>query len=245
MISPGRRRAFIDRIITRIDPEYKDILTTYEKTLRQRNAYLKRLSKHYFDCGDLDFADTQLAFWTKEIAKRNAEIMQLRERYIDIIGKSTQGVKMKYLPSININSGGFLGMIRVDDLAKQIECQLNEKLKRDIILGYSNLGIHRDDWALKTDKDIHRFGSRGEKRLALINVIFSIQNLHKDYLEYYPILLLDDISSELDDINVVKILSSEYLSKQQVFLTSIREDKNIKGFRKAKNKVIDLNKALN
>jgi DNA replication and repair protein RecF len=239
MISPGKRRTFIDRIITRIDPEYHELIVKYERILRQRNAYLKRLSKNYFDTGELNFTDSQLAFWTKEIALKNAEIMQAREKYIEVIGKSAAGVRMKYLPSISAN--GFISMIAGKDLAAQIENQLNEKLKRDVIVGYTNMGIHRDDWALKTDKDIHRFGSRGEKRLALINVIFSIQGLQKEYLEYFPILLLDDLSSELDDINVTKILTSDYLSKQQVFLTSIRDDENIEKFRDDKSNLINLN----
>lgn len=93
--------------------------------------------------------------------------------------------------------------------------------KRDIATGYTNIGPHRDDWDIFNDKDIKKFGSRGEKRLAVGNLIFEIQNIVYKKTANYPVLLLDDISSELDMLNTKKILPKKFLNKQQTFITTI------------------------
>lgn len=226
MISPSKRREYLNRIISRIDLDYQEQLETFDKVLRQRNAYLKKLSKIFLDTGVLNIEDKLLHYWTYEFAKINARLVKLRSDYIDRISKISDGFVVKYKPSIILED--FAILQSEEKLANDIFEILYDKIKRDIILGYSNLGIHRDDWNIKTNKDIQKFGSRGEKRTALSKMIFEVQELHFNELGYYPILILDDINSELDDKNIETILSKENLSKQQVFITSIRKDENIR-----------------
>jgi DNA replication and repair protein RecF len=225
MVSPSKRRDFLNRTIARIDPAYQDTLTNFEKILRQRNAYLKKLSKVFMESGQVLSNDDMLNFWTERFATENAKIVRLRAEYIDRISNSSKNFRVHYKPSLDVSE--IASLLSTETLAANIYSQLCDKYKRDIILGYTHLGIHRDDWNIKTDKDIQRFGSRGEKRLALSRMIFEIQETQCKELGFYPIMLLDDISSELDDKNIAQILSSEYLSKQQVFITSIRKDSNI------------------
>ncbi len=104
-----------------------------------------------------------------------------------------------------------------DKLADALE---NSK-KRDIATGYTNVGPHRDDWILSNGEDIKKFGSRGEKRLAIGQMIFKKQEIIAEKLGFYPILLLDDIASELDEKNSKKIFDKKLLKKQQTFLTII------------------------
>ena len=93
--------------------------------------------------------------------------------------------------------------------------------KRDIATGYTNIGPHRDDWMLTNGSDIKKFGSRGEKRLAIGQMVFKKQEIIAKRLGFYPILLLDDIASELDEKNSEKIFDKELLKRQQTFLTII------------------------
>ena len=98
---------------------------------------------------------------------------------------------------------------------------LEDSKKRDIATGYTNIGPHRDDWILTNGNDIKKFGSRGEKRLAIGQMIFKKQEVIAEKLGFHPILLLDDIASELDEKNTEKIFDKKLLKRQQTFLTII------------------------
>jgi len=93
--------------------------------------------------------------------------------------------------------------------------------RRDIATGYTNIGPHRDDWQLINGKNIRQFGSRGEKRISIGKLVFKTQDVIKNRLDYYPILLLDDIASELDEENTKSIFNKKELDKQQTFITII------------------------
>jgi DNA replication and repair protein RecF len=98
---------------------------------------------------------------------------------------------------------------------------LEDSKKRDIATGYTNIGPHRDDWILTNGNDIKKFGSRGEKRMAIGQMIFKKQEVIAEKLGFHPILLLDDIASELDERNTEKIFDEKLLKRQQTFLTII------------------------
>ncbi len=204
MISPSKRREFLDETISLINYDYSDTLKTFKKTLRQRNSYLKRLSKDFYERGTIAINDTQLNFWTEKFTKLAEEIQKKRIQLCREI--SSEYIRMEY-----IKSNG--------------ETPLEEKIemskKRDIATGYTNIGPHRDDWNLINGMDIKKFGSRGEKRLSIGQLLFSKQELVAKKLGFYPILLLDDISSELDKENTKKIFNKNFLSKQQTFITTI------------------------
>jgi DNA replication and repair protein RecF len=208
MISPAKRRAFIDDIIAEIDYEYTDTLKRFRKVLRQRNAYLKKLAKKFYEKGIIARNDPQLNFWSNEFIQLATDIRKKRE---DLIKEMKTGIfHLEY----EIQKG------EDEDIEKALE---NSK-KRDIATGYTNIGPHRDDWQIFNGKNIKKFGSRGEKRLAIGELIFQSQEILKKELGFYPILLLDDIASELDSNNTLKIFRKEILDKQQTFITII--DKN-------------------
>jgi DNA replication and repair protein RecF len=223
MISPSKRREFLDNLIVKIDLDYKEDLLKFERILRQRNAYLKKLSKKFYDTGEIAQDDQQLEFWTKEFATASTKLMSRRSAIIEELSQNTNGFKVKYHPSLTLNLFEDLG--KINEIAQIHYKELINFFRRDIALGYTKTGAHRDDWGITTDKDVKRFGSRGEKRIAIGKLIFQTQELFKKYLGYYPILLLDDISSELDDSNIKKLLSKEFLNKQQVIITTLRDMK--------------------
>ena len=207
MISPSKRRDFLDEAITIVEYEYSDKLKTFRKILRQRNAYLKKLSKDFYEKGIVARNDTQLNFWTDEFVEVSEYIQKKREEFSKelIFDK----LKMKYVKS---------------NKKVSLPDSLENCKKRDIATGYTNVGPHRDDWILTNGSDIKKFGSRGEKRLAIGQMIFKKQEIIADRLGFFPILLLDDIASELDDKNTQKIFDKELLKRQQTFLTIIDPD---------------------
>lgn len=204
MISPSKRREFLDEIVCLINYDYSDTLKTFKKTLRQRNAYLKKLSKDFYERGIVARNDTQLNFWTEKFTKLAEEI---QEKRIELCNElSSEKLSIQYIKS---NEDIPLG--------EKIEASK----KRDIATGYTNIGPHRDDWNLINGIDIKKFGSRGEKRLSIGQLLFRKQELVAKKLGFYPILLLDDISSELDKENTKKVFNKDFLSKQQTFITTV------------------------
>lgn len=204
MISSSKRREFLDEIISTLDYEYIEIQKNFRKTLKQRNAYLKKLSKQFYEKGIIARNDTQLNFWTNEFLKQ-AEVIQQKREELSKRMKAGE-LKIKYVRANR-------------DIA--LEDALESSKKRDIATGYTNVGPHRDDWELINGKNIKKYGSRGEKRLSIGMMIFEVQKIMKKELGYYPILLLDDIASELDKKNTAEIFKPEILNKQQTFITII------------------------
>jgi len=204
MISASARRKFLDEIISTVDYEYIETLTLFRKVLRQRNAYLKKLAKKFYDYGIVAINDVQLNFWTAEFLRLSEIIQTERVRIIDEM--YSDDIHIEYTKS----NGDTL-------LADAIE---NSK-RRDIATGYTNIGPHRDDWQLINGKNIRQFGSRGEKRISIGKLVFKTQDIIKNRLDYYPILLLDDIASELDEENTKSIFNKKELDKQQTFITII------------------------
>lgn len=216
MISSSERRNFLDNIILKYDYEYETLLKDFNRILRQRNAYLKKLSKLFYDQGIIAVNDPQLNFWSNHFCLTSAHI--LRSRILLIKDLSLSEYEIKYRTKIDFDKRK---INNIEYLKECIERDLELSKKRDIATGYTNIGPHRDDWDIFNDKDIKKFGSRGEKRLAVGNLIFEIQNIVYKKTANYPVLLLDDISSELDMLNTKKILPKKFLNKQQTFITTI------------------------
>jgi DNA replication and repair protein RecF len=237
MISPSKRRDFIDDILSKIDIEYADLLSKFKKILRQRNAYLKKLSKKFYDTGQVTLPDKQLEYWTAEFAKASAAMISKRAAVIEEL--KTDEFTLHYRSTLSLNL--FEDMSDLESLAKIHYNALMNKIKPDVAVGHTRIGAHRDDWAIFNGKDVKRFGSRGEKRIAIIKLIFRTQQLVTQKKGHQPYLLLDDIPSELDSSNTKLILDPKVLERQQTFVTTI----NIKSIPEKilkKAQVIDLNK---
>ena len=216
MISPSERRAFLDDTILKYDYEYEVLIKDFKKILRQRNAYLKKLSKLFYEKGVIAINDTQLNFWSNHFSLTSAYI--LKNRILLTKELSSNEYDVKYKSGIQFDKRK---ITNIEYLKECIQQELERSKKRDIATGYTNIGPHRDDWDIFEDKDIRKFGSRGEKRLAIGKLIFQTQEIVYKKTSYYPVLLLDDIASELDTLNTKKIFDRKLLDKQQTFLTVI------------------------
>lgn len=220
MLSPSRRRDFLDETIAQIDYEYPSIINEFRKILRQRNSYLKKLSKQFFEKGIIARNDTQLDFWSRKLIETSTQIYERRLPLIKRFEEKDFRLEYNFCDK------------DLDDIRNKKEEEKNvilEKViekskKKDIATGYSNIGPHRDDWNIFTNQDIKKYGSRGQKRLAVGNLIFKAHEIIADELGKYPILLLDDIASELDYKNTKEIFDKKILEKQQTFITTIQKD---------------------
>jgi DNA replication and repair protein RecF len=204
--------------------DFSETLNLYRKTLKQRNAYLKNLSKKFYEEGVVARNDTQLNFWTEKLTKLAKKIQEKREKVCKEL--SSKNLKVKYVKS---------------NKELEVEDALEKSKKKDIATGYTNIGPHRDDWRLINGTDIKKFGSRGEKRLAIGRLVFNKQELIAKTLGFFPILLLDDIASELDDENTKKVFDNKFLKRQQTFITIVDHEELPKGVLDSAQ-LIDLNK---
>ncbi len=218
MYLPQKRRDFLDDLISKVDIDYAENITLYSKVLRQRNSYLKKLAKAFYETGEINQDDSQLEYWTQSLIKLSTKIMIRRCEIIEKL--QSKSFFVEYRPSLSLNF--FENMLDEEELKKIYAKQMKENTKKDIATGFTNVGTHRDDWAIFSKKqDLKKFGSRGEKRLAIARLILQTQEVYKEYLGYYPILLLDDIAAELDVENSKRIFSEKIIGKQQTFIATI------------------------
>ena len=185
---PAERRRFADMELCQLDPFYLYNLNNYNKIINQRNKLLKDM---YFNPSlkeTLNIWDSQLvSYGSKIIERREKFAEQLNEIIYDIHYKLSGGkeeIKVIYEPDVSI-----------DDY----EEKLRKSQEKDIKLKQTNVGPHRDDFVfLNKDVDIRKFGSQGQQRTAALSLKLSEIEIMKKITKDDPILLLDDVLSELD-----------------------------------------------
>ena len=199
--SPASRRKFLDILISQLRPNYAHLLSEYNKVLDQRNAMLK--SKR----------TETIEIWDEQLANFADKIYEYRREYIDKIQKNIEKIsssltnekeklKIKYKPKF-VNKAKFI------DLLKQ-------SLNIDLIKGYTGNGIHRDDFELfVNERELNLYGSQGQHRTAILALKFAEMEIIKEEVSENPILLLDDITSELDLERISLIF--EKISKYESF----------------------------
>lgn len=223
MLSPSQRRNFLDETISHINYEYPSILVKFRKVLRQRNSYLKKLAKQFYEKGVIARNDPQLNFWTLQLSELSSIIYYERLAMIKKFKEENFSIKYEFCDT---ELKGIKKVKKnIEEIQKIVDIVLEENKKKDIATGYSNIGPHRDDWNIFTDQDVKKYGSRGQKRIAVGNLIFKSHEIIAKELGYFPFLLLDDIASELDIENTKKIFNKKVLDNQQTFITTV--DKKI------------------
>lgn len=210
--TPNTRRKLINIELSQFSNDYLKILTMYNKVLKQRNSYLKLLyingnaSKDYFD-----ILTNQLIEIGMKVNKYRADFIDNISKYIEVnyekITKKS-GLKLVY-------KSDFLNKSK-EELIKMYKRELN----RDITLGKTNIGVHRDDYEFYlNDKNLKDYGSEGEQKNAVISLKLAEINIFKEEKNVNPILILDDLFSELDQQKINNIL--KFISEDiQTFVTT-------------------------
>lgn len=195
---PAERRRFIDLELCQLDKLYLYNLTNYNKIVNQRNNLLKQISFNRKLMDTLYVWDCQLVdYGIKIIERRTLFINQLNEIIFEIHNKLSGGnehLVIKYEPNVSI-----------DDFEKK----LANSLERDISHKMTTIGPHRDDMNFLNDTiDIRKFGSQGQQRTSALSLKLAEIELVKKITKDKPILLLDDVLSELDRKRQTYLLNS-------------------------------------
>lgn len=186
---PSGRRRFIDLELSQLDKIYLSNLSNYNRIINQRNSLLKDLygQKNLMDT--LDIWDMQMAaYGTKVLEARKNFIRQVNEIISDIHFKLTGGKER-----ISISYEASNGNMSLEEALKRYR-------ERDMRMKSTTVGPHRDDICFTTDSglDVRKFGSQGQQRTAALSLKMSEIELVKQVIKDTPVLLLDDVLSELD-----------------------------------------------
>ena len=198
---PSERRRFIDIELAQLDKVYLNDLSNYNRIVNQRNKLLKDIFERKDLLETLDIWDMQLVqYGNRVIERRKIFIEQMNEIIEKVHGKLTGGkenLKLVYEPGTGIYD---------------LETALFKNRERDIRMKSTSVGPHRDDICFMSNEiDIRKFGSQGQQRTAALSLKLSEIELVKKVIHDTPILLLDDVLSELDK------------NRQNYLLDSIRD----------------------
>lgn len=212
--SPVRRRQFIDRFITQLDPQYGVSLRRYERALRQRNALLKQQTPN-----DSLFA------WDVSLSEYGAYIVDQRIRFInelderlnntyETIARAEDRVRVYYSQAAHANT------------QQKLLTDLHNHAERDKILGFTSTGPHRHDVLFEFNSSpALSVASRGEVRSVVLALKFLEVGIIEQITGKKPVILLDDVFSELDEYRQNQLIS---LTKEnQIIITSATNNSNI------------------
>lgn len=211
--SPDERRRFMDIDLSQFSKQYFYNLSKYNEILAQRNKLLKTT------VDERVIRDT-IPIWDEELSKVGANIILDRMLLIDKLKVYAKSIH-KYITDdseeLEISYAG----ITAKDYASLKDILLKkygEALEKDMKLGYTTVGPHRDDIKIVSNGiDIRSFGSQGQQRTAALSLKLAELEVFKDNIGEYPVLLLDDVLSELDDDRQLKLLT--HIQPLQTILT--------------------------
>lgn len=204
--APSLRRWHLDLALAQIDQEYKRTLTLYEHFLTARNRVLKKIREGH---GKLD----ELEYWTKELVKHGQVISNRRQVFFEFIN------------SLEKPLGEFLFEYKPSEISAE---KLEETNGREVAAAATLIGPHRDDFVVEalsevegqgSGRDLAHFGSRGEQRTATLAFKLVQLEYMAKILGKRPILLLDDIFSELDANHRAHVV--EIVGKQQTIIATV------------------------
>ncbi|MGG4041223.1 DNA replication/repair protein RecF [Bacillus smithii] len=222
--SPQVRRRFIDMEIGQISPVYLHDISQYQKVLQQRNHYLKQLQANkQHDKTMLEVLNEQLITLGVKIVQKRFEFIRLLEEWAQPIhsgiSRGLEKLKIDYRPSIDV--------LEDDDWSKMVEVfeeKISSQKEREIERGVTLIGPHRDELVFMVNgKNVHTFGSQGQQRTTALSVKLAEIELICSEIGEYPVLLLDDVLSELDDFRQSHLLNT-IREKVQTFVTTTSTD---------------------
>ena len=234
------RRKLLDFVLFQIYPNYKYLINKYNKIIKERNVLLRSIR-------DKKFNPDLLNEWDDLLIKTSIEIYLKRKKLVDIFNDKLNEkfdndniyfkqnkLSMKYLSFLNKEDK----LESKQELYQVYKKKLQDVQEREIRYGVSLIGIHRDnlDFFLN-DYNLRVFGSQGQQRLYILTLKILIAEIIKDFTDEEPILIFDDVFSELD-IDKIKTLIEILNNKYQVFVSAV----DINGFKDffSDNKVFNI-----
>lgn len=218
--APEDRRRFMDISLSQISKNYFYALQRYKKILTQRNNLLK----------DEDEATVlaTIPVWDQQLVIYASEIIASRNEFISVLApyaKQAHKFITQDREELEIACDHKFTGDR-EQIAKDLAIALKERLPKDLILGYTSIGPHRDDLKIKVNgEDVKSYGSQGQQRTAAISLKLAETEIFKDYFGEYPVLILDDAMSELDKNRQKTLLKRA--EGMQVIITCTHVDEEV------------------
>lgn len=208
---PSERRRFLDMELSQLKPSYYYNLQQYSSALKNRNLLLKETPVRY----------DMIELWDEQLAKLGSKIILDRKSFIEelsMIARSLHSEMSGGKESLTVLYEPSVPCSDESRLMETLQEQLTERLERDIFRGYTSAGPHRDDLALLlNDRDVRVYGSQGQQRTTALSLKLSEIELIRKRRAERPVLLLDDVFSELDGDRQARLL--DVVSDCQSFIT--------------------------
>lgn len=223
---PEVRRKFLDTAICQIKPQFFRVLNEYTKVLMQRNCLLRS------ENGDII---NTVETWDRKLAKLGALITNTRKTYLEKIfekAEKTVDEISSGKEKISAVYSSFSGseIIPSEEEEKILYSKLRETFREDIILKHTSEGSHRDDFTVYINGNTAKiYGSQGQQRSVVMALKLAEADICREYNDEYPVMLFDDIFSELDSLR--KAYITESIMDKQVIVTTCEK---IDFFEKAK-----------
>ncbi len=236
---PKDRRKFLDKEISKIDKKYLNDILIYNKLLKQRNELLKSSDA---------YKDALLSVIDEKISELQVSIIEKRKEFLDSVEKTINNFKtsLNNVYKFEIKYECCFEKITKEEILKKYQSSLT-KDKEKMITSY---GIHKDDFKIYiNENDASSFGSQGEQRFIVLLVKLALINLIKQKKNDCPILVLDDVFSELDEFRKKEVY--EIIKDfDQVFITGcvnecIGDNKNITRYEIKESKIQKIKEEIN
>ena len=206
--SPDGRRRFLDAALCQLYPGYLSLLRKYTRLVTQKNALLKNYYATFGGAELLDIFDEKLSEAGQQVSEKRRAYLELlaplvRENYRDI-SQGREEMEICYLPSYD---------------SRGLACKLKETRSRDIAAGFCTAGPHREDFdIILSGKQAKLFASQGQQRSAVLSLKLAEAAAAQSITGQHPVMLLDDVLSELDDMRQSYLLSR--MEQRQTIVTA-------------------------
>ena len=214
--SPGERRRLTDIALSIIKPNYAVIMSRYLRTLNQRNALIKKIYEKQYDLSILDT-------WDEALSSLGASIIEYRLAYIENLKEKSSAIysgisSSKESFDIRYSFGKTTGINGDKDIKEVLLNELHSTRESDLKKLYTSAGPHSDDLSITVNgRDARLYGSQGQQRSCALALKLGEASVMGETTGEEPIVLLDDVMSELDEGRQKFILN--YLDSWQVFIT--------------------------
>ena len=223
--NPAGRRRFLDMEISQADPSYFYDLAVYTRLLSQRNTLLKRVRDGEADESEIPLWDVQMVPRAVSLIRKRMEAVRKMDEFASGTHREISGGKENLSLRYELHGAdGDENGNMTKDLFSWYNRKLAESLRLDIIRGVTRFGPHRDDLAFFVNgADLRAYGSQGQQRTGVLSLKLAELAFFREETGEYPILLLDDVMSELDRDRREKLLSFIHGEKLQALITATDE----------------------
>ena len=219
--APSNRRRFMNIEISQLHTRYITILNEYNLVLKQRNEYLKVIKSGNINHVYFDILNEKLIDLSEIIYNYRIKFVDDLNKYVKDVYKNISGYDglfIKYIPNVDISN--------MEKFKEIMYKKMTDNYDREIFLGNTLVGPHRDDFSFKLDdNDLLLYGSQGQIKMAVLSLKLAEIDVFKDNCGEFPVLLLDDLFSELDVEKRNKVIN--YLNRDIQTIVTTTDLKNI------------------